>query len=318
MSDRPERVPAVDVLTDVLSSLEMRGWLHSRNEITPPWRFDFTPSPDSVFHILGAGGGYLLGHDAQAAPMRVGEGDVVVFPFGDAHTICDQPASGLTQSVSLDYDPSREHQVFSFAGDGPEGVMLCGAFRLDRQHHLPLLRSMPRLIHIPVAQGGGSPDFTQIVALIAAESGSPRPGSEALLRRLAEILFIQVIRAWVEQQSPQARGWLEALQDPSIGIALGLIHQTPQRSWSVEGLADAAALSRSAFSARFTRLVGEPPIRYVTRWRMHYASRLLRNGQTVPAIARHLGYDSEVAFRKAFKRELGIPPGRYRHFTDGN
>ena len=154
--------------------------------------------------------------------------------------------------------------------------------------------------------------FADIVHFIARESASLRPGAEVMLRRLTEMLFIQVIRVWIAQQAQANRGWLGALSDQPIGTALGLIHQSPQRKWKVEELADAVALSRSAFSTRFTALVGEPPLRYLTRWRMHMATRLLKNDVQMGKIAQQLGYDSEVAFRKAFKREVGIPPARYR------
>jgi AraC-like DNA-binding protein len=316
MSDRPDLRVGADVLADVLGSLRLRAWLYSRTEIGTPWRFEFTPSHDSTFHIFGSGGGYLLVPDPtqqnKTTPLPVSEGDVVVFPHGHAHTICDDPRSPLTQQVTLEYDPSRAHQIFPFGGDGPTTVMLCGAFRLDQAPHWSLLRSLPTLIHVPGAHGRLSPEFADIVALIAAESRSGRPGAESVLRRLTEILFIQVLRAWLENQPRNARGWLLALADPPIGRALGLIHQNPERPWSVKDLANAVTMSRSTFSARFTELVGEPPIKYLTRWRMHHASRLLTNGHEIPTIASRLGYDSEVAFRKAFTREIGTPPGRYR------
>jgi AraC-like DNA-binding protein len=133
-----------------------------------------------------------------------------------------------------------------------------------------------------------------------------------VLRRLTELLFIQVIRVWIEQQAEVSTGWVTALRDQPISTALGLIHQFPEREWKVEELAAAVGLSRAVFSARFTRLVGEPPIKYLTRWRMHRAKRLLKNGVKIETIAELLGYESEVAFRKAFKREVGMPPARYR------
>ncbi len=133
-----------------------------------------------------------------------------------------------------------------------------------------------------------------------------------MLRRLTEMLFIQVIRVWIDQQAEASEGWLNALRDQPISTALGLIHQSPERGWKVEELADAVALSRSAFSSRFTRLVGEPPMKYLTRWRMHMATHLLKKDVEMEKIAQRLGYASEVAFRKAFKREVGIPPARYR------
>ena len=152
--------------------------------------------------------------------------------------------------------------------------------------------------------------FADIVNFVAREANSPKSGSDIMLRRLTEMLFIQVIRLWIDQQAEG--GWLVALRDQSISTALSLIHQYPERRWKVEELAEAVALSRSVFSARFTRLVGEPPITYLTRWRMHRATRLLKDNVEIEKIAELLGYESEVAFRKAFKREVGMPPARYR------
>jgi AraC-like DNA-binding protein len=151
-----------------------------------------------------------------------------------------------------------------------------------------------------------------IVHLIARESGSQQPGSAVMLRRLTELLFIQVIRLWIAQQAQASVEWVGALRDQPISAALGLIHQSPERAWTVKDLADAAALSRSAFSARFTELVGEPPMTYLTRWRMLRATRLLKNEVRVETVADLLGYESEAAFRKAFKREIGVPPAQYR------
>jgi AraC-like DNA-binding protein len=303
--------PRVDVLTDVLNALELKGWLHSRTEVVPPWRFEFAASPDSVFHILAFGGGYLW-VDGDSTPLRVEDGDVLMFPHGQAHTLCDDPASPLTQAVRLDYDPRRDYQVFPFAGEGPTTVMLCGAFHFEHPSNHPLLHGLPNVIHIPGEQGCMAPGFADLVGLLARESATRRAGTEVMLRRLTELLFIQVVRVWIERQAPATGGWLGALRDPPIAAALELIHQAPGRGWKVEELADAVALSRSAFSARFTRLVGEPPTKYLTRWRMHTATRLLTNGAKVETIARQLGYDSDVAFRKAFRREVGLPPARYR------
>src|SRR5262249_5711698 len=150
-------------------------------------------------------------------------------------------------------------------------------FHVEHPGAFPLLHSLPKVIHIPAEQGRMVPGFVEIVRLIAREAATPRLGTQVMLRRLTELLFIHVIRVWVEQQTESSRGWVAALRDQSISTALGLIHQLPQHGWTVEELAEAVALSRSVFSARFTRLVGEPPITYLTRWRMSRATRLLKN-----------------------------------------
>jgi AraC-like DNA-binding protein len=301
----------MDVLTDVLDSLELKGWLSSRTETAPPWRFEFGTSQDMIFHILLNSGGYLY-VDGETTPRRIEDGDVMLLPHGHAHTICDTPASPLTQALTLSYEAYREKRLFPFDGEKPEMVMLCGAFHLENPGDSPLLHSLPKVIHVPREQGRMAQGFADIVNLIVRESASQRPGTEVMLRRLTEMLFIQVIRIWIDQQA-EGTGWLAALRDQPISTALGLIHQSPERGWKVEELAEAVALSRSAFSARFSRLVGEPPMKYLTRWRMHKATCLLKNEVKVEKIAQLLGYDSEVAFRKAFKREVGVPPARYRH-----
>ena len=301
----------MDVLTDVLHALELKGWLHSRMEMALPWRFDFLASQDSIFHLLCVGRGYLR-VEGEPTPLQVEEGDVLVFPFGHAHSIGDELSSPLTRTVQLAYDASREYQIFPFEGEGQKMVMLCGAFHFESPGDYPLLQCLPKVIHIPGEQGRMAQGFSEIVRFIARESASRQVGTEVVLRRLTELLFIQVIRVWIDQQAEASTGWVAALRDQPISTALGLIHQSPERGWKVEELAEAVALSRSAFSARFTQLVGEPPIKYLTRWRMHRATRLLKNDVKVETIAKLLGYESDVAFRQAFKREVGIPPARYR------
>jgi AraC-like DNA-binding protein len=303
----------MDVLTDVLDALELKGCISSRRALVAPWRYNFAASQDMIFHLLSSGGGYLS-IEEEPAPMRIEGGGVLLFPFGHAHSICDQLTSPLTQVLQVAYSAQSEYRTSPNPGEESEMVVLCGAFRLEHPKAFPLLHSLPKVIHIPAQQGQLAPGFSEIVNLIAREAATPRLGTEVMLRRLTELLFIQVIRIWVQQQAGASRGWLAALHDQSISTALGLLHQSPERAWKVEELAAAVALSRPVFSARFTRLVGEPPIKYLTRWRMHRATHLLKNNVRVETIAELIGYESEVAFRKAFKREVGVSPARYRKF----
>jgi AraC-like DNA-binding protein len=311
MSDRPKLEPSMDVLTDVLNTLELKGWLSSRRELASPWRYDFADSKDSMFHVLNYGEAYLY-VEGETEPIRVEDGDVVLFPTGHPHSLYDDPTSPLTRLVHLDYNPQRGHHVVDLDGVGPKPLLLCGAFHFEYPHDFPLLRRLPKLVHVSGEQGRTEQGLVDIVHLIIRESASQQPGAEVMLRRLTELLFIQVIRLWINQQAEASVGWVGALHDQSISAALGLIHQSPERRWTVKDLAEATALSRSAFSARFTELVGEPPMTYLTRWRMLRATRLLRNEVRVGTIAEMLGYESEAAFRKAFKREIGIPPAQYR------
>jgi len=301
----------MDVLIDILNTFELKGWLSSRRELVPPWRYDFAASKDSMFHAISFGGAYLQ-VEGEAEPRRVEDGDVVLFPTGHAHSLYDDSTSSLTRLVHLDYNPQRGHHIVNYEGEASALLMLCGAFHFDYPNDFPLLHRLPELIHIRGAQGNMEQGLGDIVRLIARESASQQSGADVMLRRLTELLFIQVIRLWIDQQAEASVGWVGALRDQPISTALGLIHESPAHKWTVKELADASALSRSAFSARFTELVGEPPLTYLTRWRMLRATRLLKNDVRTQTIADLLGYESEAAFRKAFKREIGIPPAQYR------
>ncbi len=302
----------MDPLTDVLNMLELKGWLSLRQELAPPWRYDFAASKDSTFHVLSFGGAYLQ-VDGEQEPIRLEDGDVVLFPTGHPHSLYDEPTSPPTRDVvHLDYNPQRSHQVINREGEGPKPLLLCGAFHFEYPNDFPLLHRLPKLIHIPGPQGRLEQGLTDLVRFILRESASLQPGSEVMLRRLTELLFIQILRLWMDGQADMSVGWVGALRDQPISAVLGLIHQSPERQWRVKDLAKAAGLSRSAFSVRFTELVGEPPLTYLTRWRMLRATRLLKNEVPMETIAELLGYTSEVAFRKAFKREIGMPPAQYR------
>jgi AraC-like DNA-binding protein len=302
----------MDVLTDVLNALELKGWFTPLTEVTAPWRFDYLASKDSIFHIFNFGGGYLR-VEGKVMPWRVEDGDVVILPHGHAHTICDELTSPPTRlPARLDYGIKNGYQIYPFEHAQTKTKLLCGAFHFEYPGSSPLLQCLPDVIHIPGKQGRMVQGFANILGLMLLEATAPQTGSEAILHRLTEILFIQAIRIWIHQQSEASSGWLAALRDRQISTALGLIHQSPERGWKVEELAEAVGLSRSAFSARFTQLVGEPPMKYLTRWRMQMATRLLRHETPMEQIAARLGYVSEIAFRKAFKREVGMPPAHYR------
>jgi AraC-like DNA-binding protein len=311
MSDNPAEGSTLDNLNDVLNTLELKGWLSSRQELLSPWRYDFAASKDSMFHVISFGGAYLQ-IEGEIEPIRIEDGDVVLFPTGHPHSLYDNPSSALTRKVHLDYNPQRGHQVLTAEGEGSKLLMLCGAFHFEHPNDFPLLHRLPRLIHIPGVQGRMEPGFNNIVRLIAHESASQQLATEVMLRRLTEMLFIQIIRLWIDQKAEASIGWVGALHDQPISAALDLIHHSPERPWKVKELAEAAGLSRSIFSTRFTQLVGEPPVTYLIRWRMLKATRLLKNEVNMEIIAERLGYESQTAFRKAFKREIGIPPAEYR------
>ena len=190
--------------------------------------------------------------------------------------------------------------------------MVCGAVRLEHPAARNLIRALPASIVV----GAGAPGAEWIqstLRLLAAEAGHPRPGGETVITRLADIIVIQALRAWIESDPGARTGWLGALRDPLIGKAIALVHDDPARDWTVAALATELAMSRSAFAARFTELVGEPAMRYVTSWRMHVALAALQDGgTTIAQLADQLGYRSEAAFARAFKRVIGTSPGAVR------
>ncbi|MGD9891966.1 MAG: AraC family transcriptional regulator, partial [Dehalococcoidia bacterium] len=195
--------------------------------------------------------------------------------------------------------------------------LICGVVRFDHPaaHHLIAL--LPRLICIEAWSGPETEWIQSTLRFMAAEARQIRPGGETVITRLADVLVIQAIRSWIAQDPAAQTGWLGALQDKQIGHAISLIHRDPARAWTLASLADEVAMSRSAFAARFTELVGEPAMHYVTRWRMHLALTWLKEEDTpVVELAARLGYQSEAAFNRAFKRFAGLPPGVARRNGD--
>lgn len=196
-------------------------------------------------------------------------------------------------------------------GPGERALLICGAYQLGRNRPHPLLAGLPDLVHLRANEG---PELAATVALLGAELERARPGRDGVVAALVDAMLLVVLRTWIERESHTATpGWPGALTDPAIGGALAALHAEPARQWTVAELGDRVGLSRSVFAQRFTALVGEPPLTYLTWWRMTTAGRLLRESDApLSAVAQRVGYSSEFAFAKAFKRAFGISPGRYR------
>jgi AraC-like DNA-binding protein len=247
-------------------------------------------------------------------PARLGPGDVVFLRRGSEHILCDDAATPpLTFEPDRMEDSSPIGQIM-VDGPGARTVLLCGAYRLDTLRSHPLLDELPEALHLP-ASPGRHPALRSAVDQLSAELIHPRPGSDSVIATLIDLLLLYILRAWQDDQpGDEAGGWTAALADPGIMGALRAIHSEPGRNWTVESLGAQAGLSRAAFARRFALLVGEPPLAYLTTWRMTAAGRMLRESDApIAALAARVGYGSEFAFAKAFKREYGIAPGRYRH-----
>jgi AraC-like DNA-binding protein len=306
-----------DPLGEALHSLRMSGAFYCRSEFTEPWGLTLPPLPGYLwFHVVTSGRVSVDAGDGE--PARLQTGDVALVTQGAGHRLGSDPAAPAPGILDLPREEiSDRYEVLHHGGGGALTRMMCGAVRFDHPAARNLVALLPEIIYLDAA---GTPDLIWMqstLALMAAETKQMRPGGEAVITRLADVLIIQAIRWWMESDPSAQSGWLGALRDNQIGRALALIHGDPARAWTVATLADELAMSRSAFAARFSELVGEPVMAYVTRWRMRVAVNALRDeGATVAELAHRLGYRSEAAFARAFKRVTGVAPGAVKRAGD--
>src|SRR4029077_372412 len=293
-----------------LRSIQMSGSLIARAELSAPWGLGLEPFAAAVFHVVLSGFGWLRTEEGRT--IRLSAGDVAVLMRGQRHELMSEPGVPITSFANLMQHcvPGRFPSI-GIAGSGDHATMLCGFFKFERQTSDPLLRALPDLIHVNAGAGTGMIDG--LVAMADAESATPRPGSGALTDLLCGLLLVQVLRAQLAVDSVAAAPWIHRLEDARIGAALELIHDSPQRDWTVARLASAVAMSRSNFAQRFAVCVGESPMRYMARCRILLAAQLLDAERlSVTEAMQRVGYESESSFTKAFKRHLGCSPAAYR------
>jgi AraC-like DNA-binding protein len=308
----------MDVLSDVITVARTGRPRSARVRWHAPWGQQFAPVPGSAgFQVILEGSCWLL--SSEAAPLQLGAGDVLFLPHGSGHTLADHPASAMTAPVCAPDDSELSESFASNSVDrlgqgGPVTVVLCGAYQLDPSRTHPLLLTLPDLIHLP-ADRSRHPELHAAVQLLAAEVGNPRLGTSATVPALLDTLLMYILRIWLAEQPTRGSttGWAAALNDPAVTSALHAVHRDPAAPWTVAKLAAEAGLSRAAFARRFCALIGQPPLGYLTWWRMTMAARLLLTTQLpLRSIARQVGYTSEFAFANAFKRTHGLAPGAYR------
>jgi len=307
------RSSGTDVLTTVIETLRVRGSVFCRSELRSPWGMSLQARGVAHFHLVERGRCVLRMRGMRHA-VHLDTGDLVMVPHDRGHVLSDPevvPARAMIAVEELDSQGACWYLCNS--GRGAETRLVCGAFQFERDHLHPLLSLLPPLIHLPWTDGL-VPDWLEAtVRLLAAETRAPRAGTETIVTRLTDVIFVQLLRAWAETLPVGQGGWLGALRDQQVGAALGLIHCEPQKPWTIATLAAAVGSSRSPFAARFRELVGEPPLTYLTRWRMQSAAALLGEGRlTVAEIAERVGYESLPAFGKAFKRRTGGSPSSWR------
>ncbi len=294
-----------DLVTGILKSYELQASIYASPSVCGAWQIGGQDqSKQAVFHLIGRGHGWLHMHELSA-PIALGTGDLVVFPHNAWHMISPDP----------ELKDDQVHLVTD--GDGPLTSMICGMLQFQLGARNPIVDALPELIFIRADQGG--PKLSMLAQLLAAEAdtgnlATPTWGQQLVLDKLADALFVLAIRHYIEH-SDDRRGLLGALADRRLGKALSAMHAEPGHPWQVAELADAAGMSRTAFSNHFHAVLGESPISYLTQWRMQRAATELRQGATVTELTERFGYQTEAAFRRAFKRVIGSPPGKVRQKT---
>lgn len=314
-----------DVLSDVLRSVRLTGAVYFDFELSSPWVAEAPPSHEIAglvlpgaqrvieYHLIASGA--CWGHAVEEPPIRLEEGDLIVFPQGDPHVLSSAPGMRTTPDMSLFARPTTPLPlVYERGGGGPDHTrVVCCFLGLDERPFNPLLAALPRTLHLSRDANQAATGWLATLLNIAVrESGSARAGRDNVLARMAELMFVEAIRRYLETLSPAETGWLAGLRDPVVGQTLALLHGAPTTPWTVESLARAVGVSRSVLADRFSEIVGQPPMHYLALWRMQLASRLLLEGGGVAEVAIGVGYESEAAFSRAFKKLVGEAPATWR------
>lgn len=329
-----------DPLSDVLRSVRLRGAIFYYVSFDGDWAAETPPSPmlagalmpgaDHVlaYHLMAKGEGWAAS-DGQP-PVRLATGDIIMFPRGDGHTISSAPGMhAMEDQSSWRYETRNDPKPIPVAyhrgvlrpgqpgmSDDARSVVVCGFVACDMKPFNPLINALPPQLHLPAGALGAW--TMQLLDQAVAESRERRAGSAAILERASEFVFVDAARRYLESLPPGSAGWLGALRDRHVGQAIALMHERPADPWSVEELGRQVGLSRSALHDRFVDLTGQAPMQYLTDWRMQLGAGLLRKGHAkVAAVAQEVGYDSEAAFARAFKRLVGQPPAAWRRAQAG-
>jgi AraC-like DNA-binding protein len=299
----------VDVLSDVLATLRLHSTVFAHAEMPAPWGVRAEGRDGHwAFHLILRGTCWLEvdGHAAR----QVGAGDVILLPRGSEHVLRDSkktrpiPLAEIMSSGMINVPPKPGAATTQ---------LVCGCFVFEDARAELLVSALPALVHVRNLAEDLGPWLAHTVKLVSFETSGERPGGEVVINRLCDALFVYVLRSALAELPEGRASWLRGIVDPQVGPALRMMHEAPEKPWTVATLATKVAMSRSAFAARFTSVVGETPMQYLTRWRLQKAAGMLRAGaQAIAQVAADVGYESEAAFNKAFKRSVGVAPGAYR------
>lgn len=318
----------MDVLSDVLLTVRLSGALFFDIEARSPFATE-SPEPEAIaariggdcdhviaFHVITDGSCWAAAVDHQESAVLVGAGEMVLYPAGNANILASSPGMRAQPDASLYYHPVHGTLPFpvemNIDGTGDRCRFACGFLACDSRPFNPLLESLPRMVHAPVSARSWR-WMTGLLDAAVEGSDSREAGQEAMLAKLSELMFLEALRAHIDGLPPDARSWVAGLRDADVGAALRLLHGRFAEPWTLERLAREVGMSRSSFADRFTTYVGVPPMTYLARWRLQVAARMLQSGSaSVAQVAAAVGYQSESAFNRAFKRQVGAPPGGWR------
>lgn len=324
-----------DTLSDLLRSVRLRGAVFYYVSYRGEWSAEASSAKEIAeavlpgcehvmeYHMFAKGSGWAA--VSGLPPVKMGVGDVVMMAQGDRHVMSSapglQPERRPPEWVFATRDDPKPMSIAVQNGvmttglrvpvEQAETVLVCGFLGCDLRPFNPLVAALPRMLHLPASRAGGW--VGRVIDQAVAESQERRPGGDAVLERLAEMMFVDTARRYLDSLPEDATGWLAGLRDRFVGKALALMHERPEHEWSVDELAKEAGLSRSALHERFVQFVGQPPMQYLANWRIQVGARLLReSNRNVAAIALDVGYGSEAAFARAFKQLMGTPPAAWR------
>jgi len=321
----------MDAFSEILSGVKLNGAVFFNAEFSAPWGISVPASKQmSVADKLAPGAAhFLLYHlviegsavvEMDGKALQLNSGDVVIFPNGDAHQMSSQGAKRPFADYGInDKINARDLSPLHAGGGGETSRFVCGYMTCDPHISRPILNGLPPVFKVNIRTDRAGQWLESSILHLVDEAISGRVGSEAMLAKLSEALFVETLRRYVAGLPEQQRGWLTGARDPIVGKSLGLMHRRVAHPWTIASLAEEVGISRSALVERFTRYLSEPPMAYLTRWRLQLAARSLeRTSRGVAEIASEVGYESEAAFNRAFKREFGLPPGRYRSDHKGS
>ncbi len=325
-----------DTLSNLLRNIRLRGAMFYHVEGVAPWVAEAPPARDIIpailpgvehlmeFHGVARGSCWagIVGEDR----IRLDVGDLVIFPQGDAHAIASGPEVNAERvDLGMYFGPRPKQLPYSLhmtAGAGAKtqggcdsvgATIVCGFIGCDIRPFNPLLAALPRILRVPGRADGGNSWLPGVLQAVVQESNDKRPGGEAVLERMTEMLFVEALRRYVDMLPAGETGWLAGLGDAAVGRALALLHERPAEAWTLERLAEAAAVSRSTLHERFAHLIGQPPMQYLAQWRMQLAAGWLRDTDAkILEVALEVGYENEAAFSRAFRRATGESPGAWR------